>query len=120
MAELGVFRSKDEITVTNKLGRAGQTIAMHLGDGRLGQVPQPLPTLNDLTQAPTVTGHCKTARATHRLQIVPGTERPSGPADDEHTSIIVALEFIKRAVQFRQQLPAHSVELLRPVQGDAK
>src|SRR5881396_135119 len=92
---------------------------MDLGNGWLGQVPQPLPALDDFAQAPAVVGHGEPARARDWLEVVARTERPAGATDDQDASVIILFEFVERTVQIRQQLPAHCVELLRPVQGDA-
>jgi hypothetical protein len=50
MAELGVLADESDIAVARQFGRAGVTVAMDLGDHRLGQLPQPPPTIDRLLQ----------------------------------------------------------------------
>ena len=48
VAHLGVLGHVDEVATGGQLAAAGQAVAVHLGDHRLGQVPDPHPRLGDV------------------------------------------------------------------------
>jgi hypothetical protein len=52
------------------------------------------------------------------LEVVTGTERPSGTGEHNGTRSRIVLRLHQRIVQIQQQVTANGVEALRPIQGD--
>src|SRR5271166_6459063 len=117
MPELRVLAREHDIAMTDQLGAAGEAKSMHLRDGGLVDVPQPLPSLDGLVQAEAIAGDGELrARMLRALQVVAGGKRAPGAANDQHTGALVALELAHHAFEFREELLRERVKLLGTIE----
>ena len=81
IAHLRVFGHVDEIATGRELARAGEAVAVHLRDDRLGEIPDAHPTFGDVARprafaAGRVIRHLLTRRCRHRGRSPPRTTGP--------------------------------------------
>ena len=99
VAHLRVLGDVHQVASGGQLAAARQAIAVHLGDHRLGQVPDAHPTLGDVTRPRPfspgrVEGHLLTLVAAG--QVVPGRERRASAAHDLHAHRAVLIPLAQR------------------------
>src|SRR4029453_13794361 len=97
VADLGVVGDVHEVAAGRQLAAPGQAVAVHLGDLRLGQVPDVHPALGHVAGPRTgparrVEGHLEALVPT--AEVVAGGEARPGAADDRdvHGLVLVGLD----------------------------
>ena len=122
VAHLGVLGHVDEVATGGQLAAAGQAVAVHLRDHRLGQVPDPHPRLGDVAGPVPLPG-CGEVRHLEALvpaaQVVAGREAGAGASHDRHPHLVVEVVGLERVDEVAAQRVVERVALLGAVEGDA-
>ena len=123
VAHLGVLGHVDEVAAGGELAAAGQAVAVHLGDDRLGQVPDAHPALGDVARplalaAGACSAACRGPRCRRRGRSRPRTTGPAPRMIVTRTSGSSSAAW-SASMQVAAQRVVQRVALLGPVQGDA-
>src|SRR5262245_36198155 len=104
MSKLCVLTRKHDVAVADEFGATGQTEAMDLGDGRLWQGPQPLPSFDGSVQTEPIVGDGESGpRVLGSLQIVTCGKCPARTADNQNARLRVGGILVHDLIEFRQQ-----------------
>ena len=102
VAHLGVLGDVDEVAAGGQLAAAGQAVAVHLGDHRLGQVPDAHPRLGDVAGPLALAGRGEVRQVEALVaaaQVVAGREAGAGAADDRDPDVVVVVGLLQRGDQ---------------------
>ena len=97
VAHLGVLGDVDEVAAGRQLAATGEAVAVHLGDDRLGEVPDAHPALGDVAR-PLALAAGRVVRHVEALvaaaEVVAGREAGARAADDGDVDgiVLVALD----------------------------
>ena len=92
VAHLGVLGHVDEVAAGGQLAAAGQAVAVHLRDHRLGQVPDPHPRLGDVAGPVALPGRGEVRHLQALVpaaEVVAGGEAGAGAPHDRHAHLVV-------------------------------
>ena len=119
IADLGVLGDVDQVAGDREFGAAGQAPAVHLGDHRLGQVPDAETALDHVPGPLPLAARRLVGRRADPGQVVAGGEAGSGAAQDHHPHLGVAVAGLERREDLAAQGVGQGVALGRPVEGEA-
>src|SRR5437867_10395114 len=120
-----VFSRQHDIAEEGEVRPAREAVTAHLADHRPVHVPDGHPHLLRLLEVPDVALHRVRRRRVRQLprrrrDVIPGRERPPGPAQDHHVYLRVAVRRPESVPQLLLHLPRDRVQLIRPVQRNPR
>ena len=122
VADLGVLGDVDEVAAGGELAAAGEAVAVHLRDDRLGQIPDAHPAVGDVTR-PLALAPGGVVRQLVALvaaaEVVARGEARAGAADDRDAHVVVGVGGPQLLEELAPQRMVQRVALLGPVERDA-
>ncbi len=122
VADLGVFGDVHEVAARGELAAAGEAVPVHLGDHRLGEIPDAHPALGHVPRplpvaAGRVVRHVETFVAA--AEVVAGREAGAGAAHDLHAHVGIGVALAERVQDPAAKGVIQCVALLGSVEGHA-